>query len=86
VTSIGLPACPACGAVDGWIIESPVAAIDRARVDASGLELLGLFAPEDGLEPIGRPAIACAACATIADIEELRVAVLGAATTRSTTH
>ena len=86
MTSIGLPTCPACGGVDGWIIESPVSATDRVSLDASGVHLLGLFAPEEGFEPLGHPTIHCAACATITEVEELREAILGAATTRAMTH
>lgn len=86
MTAVALPACPACGSAEGWIIDSPVAAIDRVTVDANGVHEIGLVQPEDGLAPIGRPAIWCAACETIAEGEDLRDAVLGAATARATTH
>jgi hypothetical protein len=86
MTPFGFPACPACSASEGWMIDSPVSATDRLRLDASGVHLLGLFPPEEGLEPLGHPIISCAACATIAEAEELRAAVLGAATTGSHTH
>lgn len=86
MSAVGLPACPACGAASGWVIDSPVSATDRVQVDADGVQLIGLVVPDDGLEPLGRPTIWCAACEAIALGEELRDAVLGAATMRSTTH
>ena len=86
MTPIAIPACPACTATEGWIIESPVSATDRVRLDDSGVHDLGLVAPEEGFEPLGHPTIRCAACETIAEVEDLRAAVLGAATPRSLTH
>ena len=86
MTAVALPACPACGAAGGWVIDSPVSATDRVQVDANGVQLLGLVVPDDGLEPLGHPAIWCASCEAIAESEHLRDAVLGAAMARSTTH
>ena len=82
MTSVGFPTCPACGRTDGWIIDSPVGAIDRVRLDGSGLTEVGLFAPDDGFDPLGRPLISCAGCETVAEGEELRAAVLVAAAPR----
>jgi len=86
MTAVALPACPDCGSAEGWIIDSPVVAIDRVTVDATGVHEVGLVQPEDGLEPHGHPVIWCAACETIAIGEDLRDAVLDAATARATTH
>ncbi|MCI0347273.1 MAG: hypothetical protein L0221_17815 [Chloroflexi bacterium] len=86
MSAVGLPACPACGASSGWVIDSPVSATDRVEVDANGVRVIGLVVPDDGLEPLGHPAIWCAACEAIAIGEGLRDAVLGAAMARSTTH
>lgn len=74
-----LPRCTACG--DGtprWEILSPVAAEDRVRLDADGLVELGLFAPDAGLEPLGRPVVRCRECG-IAAHEDVAQAVLRAA-------
>lgn len=86
MTAVGLPACPACGAAAGWVIDSPVSATDRVEVDRDGVRVVGLVVPDDGLEPLGHPAIWCPACEAIALGEDLRDAVLGAAMARSTTH
>ena len=86
MTAVSLPACPACGAASGWVIDSPVRATDRVEVDADGVTVVGLVTPDDGLEPLGRPTIWCAACEAIAAGEDVRDAVLGAAMARSTTH
>jgi hypothetical protein len=62
------PSCPACSdPAPAWEIASPVMAEDRVRFDAAGLTEMGLFAPEYGLAPHGRPVITCAACGTAAD-------------------
>ncbi len=80
MSRIALPGCPACGTSEaGWLIDSPVAAVDRVRLDGSGLTPLGLLAPDEGLAPLGRPDIRCAACGATADAEVLRDAVLAAA-------
>jgi hypothetical protein len=86
MSAVALPACPACGAASGWMIDSPVGATDRVEVTGDGVQIVGLVVPEDGLEPLGHPVIWCAACEVIAELESLREAVLGAALTRSTTH
>jgi len=75
------PLCPSChSATAAWEIDSPVRAIDRAVLDPHGLRLLGLATPDDGLEPLDRPDIRCAACAVPATEVALRDAVLAAAT------
>lgn len=75
------PLCPECHSpTAAWEIDSPVRAIDRAVLDPNGLQLLGLAAPEDGLEPLDRPEIRCAACSAPATQTLLRDAVLAAAT------
>jgi len=75
------PLCPSCHSpTAAWEIDSPVRAIDRAVLDPSGLQLLGLAAPEEGLEPLDHPEIRCAACAVPATEPVLRDAVLAAAT------
>ena len=80
MTAKPAPACPACGAsAGGWIIDSPVGAIDRVRLEGSGIEHLGLLAPAEGLAPLGRPEIRCAACDAAADEESLRAGILSAA-------
>lgn len=75
------PLCPNCQSpTAAWEIDSPVRAIDRAILDPAGLQLLGLATPAGGLEPLDRPEIRCAACATPALEALLRDAVLTAAT------
>jgi hypothetical protein len=75
------PLCPSCQSpTAAWEIDSPVRAIDRAVLDPSGLQLLGLAAPDSGLEPLDHPDIRCAACAMPAIETVLRDAVLTAAT------
>jgi hypothetical protein len=66
-----------------WQIDSPVRALDRARIDPSGISLHGLHAPGGGLEPVDRPEIECLACGAPAETEALRDAVLAAATAAS---
>ncbi len=62
------PACPACSDPEpAWEIASPVMAEDRVRFDSAGLTEMGLFVPDHGLAPHGRPVITCAACGTAAD-------------------
>jgi hypothetical protein len=64
---IAPPVCPSCADPEpAWEIASPVRATDLVRFDAAGLTEVGLFPPEDGLEPLGRPAVSCAACGTVA--------------------
>jgi hypothetical protein len=64
------PSCPSCSDPEpAWEIASPVRAIDRLRFDAAGLTELGLFPPEEGIEPLGRPVISCVACGTLASAE-----------------
>ncbi len=75
------PLCPSCHSpAAAWEIDSPVRAIDRVILDPTGLRLLGLAAPDEGLEPVDRPMIRCAACSTPATDGVLRDAVLTAAT------
>ena len=75
------PLCPSCQSpTAAWEIDSPVRAVDRALLDPNGLQLLGLASPEGGLEPLDRPEIRCAACASPAADATLRDAVLTAAT------
>jgi hypothetical protein len=62
------------------MIDSPVAAIDRVRIDRSGLKLVGLVKPAEGFEPLGRPVIRCVACGAVAEAPPLRGAILAAAT------
>jgi hypothetical protein len=82
VTASAAPLCPACHSPSAaWEIDSPVRAIDRAVLDPSGLRLLGLAVPDDGLEPVDRPEIRCAACRVSATDAGLRDQVLGAAAT-----
>ena len=79
-----VPLCPACHSTSvAWQIDSPVRALDRAIIGASGIALHGLHAPEDGLEPVDRPEITCVACGASATDEALRDAVLVAATAAS---
>jgi hypothetical protein len=81
MTASAAPLCPACHSPSAaWEIDSPVRAIDRAVLDPSGLRLLGLAVPDDGLEPVDRPEIRCAACRVPATDAGLRDQVLGAAT------
>lgn len=62
------PVCPACSdPAPAWEIASPVMAEDRVRFDIGGLTELGLFPPDYGLAPHGRPVVTCAACGTPAD-------------------
>lgn len=72
------PSCPACADPDpAWEIASPVMAEDRVRFDATGLTELGLFPPDGGLAPHGRPVVTCGICGTPAD-DGLAEAVLKA--------
>lgn len=81
VTASAAPLCPACHSpAAAWEIDSPVRALDRAVLDPSGLRLLGLVTPDEGLEPVDRPVIRCAACRADATDETLRDTVLTAAT------
>lgn len=76
-----VPLCPACQSpTAAWQIDSPVRAHDRTVIDPSGIRLLGLRTPDDGLEPIDHPEIQCAACGADAADGILRDAVLAAAT------
>jgi hypothetical protein len=84
VTPPAVPLCPACESpLAAWEIDSPVRALDRVVLDPAGIRLLGLAAPEDGLEPVDRPEIRCAACRTPAGIVTLRDQVLAAASAAS---
>ncbi len=75
-----VPLCPACNSVSAaWVIDSPVRAHDRVAIDPAGMRLLGLHAPDEGLEPVDRPNIACSACGAAATDPVLRDAVLAAA-------
>lgn len=79
-----VPVCPACQSpTAAWQIDSPVRAHDRAVIDPTGMQLLGLRTPEDGLEPVDHPEIACVACGAPATEALLRDAVLAAATAAS---
>jgi hypothetical protein len=74
-----LPRCTGCSdATPRWEILSPVAAEDRVRLDGDGIAELGLFAPDGGLEPLGRPVVRCLECGTPAH-EDVAQAVLRAA-------
>ncbi len=76
-----VPICPVCQSpAAAWQIDSPVRAVDRVVVDPSGLNLLGLHAPSEGLEPVDRPVITCVACSASGSEDALRDAVLTAAT------
>lgn len=80
------PRCPACSDPDpAWEIASPVMAEDRVRFDSTGLAELGLFPPDGGLVPHGRPAISCVICGTPAD-DMLAEAVLNAVVTAGKPH
>jgi hypothetical protein len=84
VTASAAPLCPACHSPGAaWEIDSPVRALDRVVLDPGGLRLLGLVAPAEGLEPVDRPEIRCAACGGTATDSTLRDAVLAAATAAS---
>ena len=64
------PVCPTCSdAAPAWEIASPVRANDLVRFDANGLKELGLFPPNDAMEPLGRPVVSCVACGTAAGEE-----------------
>jgi len=64
------PVCPTCSDPEpAWEIASPVRANDLVRFDAAGLKELGLFPPEEGMEPLGRPVVSCVACGTVAGDE-----------------
>lgn len=79
-----VPRCPACDSPSAaWVIDSPVRAHDRVAVDPTGLRLLGLHAPDEGLEPVDRPSIACSACGAPATDPLVRDAVLAAASAAS---
>jgi hypothetical protein len=81
VSPSAVPLCPACKSPSAaWQIDSPVRAHDRSVIDPAGLRLLGLLAPEGGLEPVDRPEIACVACGAAATDATLRDTVLAAAT------
>lgn len=81
MSASGAPLCPVCqSATAAWEIDSPVRALDRVVLQAGGVQLVGLVAPDEGLEPVDRPQIRCAACRTPAIEERLREAVLVAAT------
>lgn len=80
MTASAAPLCPAChDTAAAWEIDSPVRALDRVILDPGGLRLLGLAAPEGGLEPVDRPEIRCAACRAAATDRGLRDSVLTAA-------
>lgn len=80
MTASAAPLCPACHSpVAAWEIDSPVRALDRVVLDPNGLRLLGLVTPAEGLEPLDRPLIYCAACREPATNGTLRDAVLAAA-------
>ena len=84
MTASAAPLCPTCqGPEAAWEIDSPVRALDRVILDPSGLRLLGLVAPSEGLEPVDHPEIRCAACRATATDGTLRDAVLAAATAAS---
>ncbi|HSO30388.1 MAG TPA: hypothetical protein VLS28_10825 [Candidatus Sulfomarinibacteraceae bacterium] len=84
VSASAAPLCPVCHSpAAAWEIDSPVRALDRVTLDPSGLTLLGLVAPPEGLEPLGHPEIHCAACRAAATESTLRDAVLAAATAAS---
>jgi hypothetical protein len=80
MTASAAPLCPACRSPSAaWEIDSPVRAVDRAILDLGGLRLLGLIVPGEGLEPVDRPEIRCAACHVPATDTGLRDQVLAAA-------
>jgi hypothetical protein len=84
VSPSAVPLCPSCHSpTAAWQIDSPVRAHDRALIDPSGMTLLGLRTPDDGLEPVDHPEIQCAACGAEAVEPALRDAVLAAATAAS---
>ncbi len=76
-----VPLCPVCHSPSGsWQIDSPVRALDRVVIDPSGLRLLGLQTPDEGLEVADRPIISCSACEVVTSDVTVRDAVLAAAT------
>lgn len=76
-----VPVCPACQSPSAsWQIDSPVRALDRVVIDPSGMRLLGLQTPDEGLEATDRPIISCSACHELAADDLVRDAVLAAAT------
>ena len=76
-----VPLCPACHSPSGsWQIDSPVRALDRVVIDPTGLRMLGLQTPEEGLEAADHPVISCSACEAVASDVTVRDAVLAAAT------
>ena len=84
MSASAVPICPSCTSDSAaWTIDSPVRAHDRAIIDPSGIRLLGLLAPDEGLEPIDRPVITCGSCGILATDPTLRDAVLSAATAAS---
>ena len=81
MTASAAPLCPECQSpTAAWEIDSPVRALDRVVLESGGVRLLGLMTPEEGLEPVDRPMIRCAACRAPAPDGPLRDAVLVAAT------
>ena len=84
MSASAVPLCPSCTSDTAtWTIDSPVRAHDRVVIDPSGIRVLGLVAPDDGLEPVDRPVITCGACGVLATDPTLRDAVLSAATAAS---
>ncbi len=80
MSASAVPLCPVCHSpAAAWQVDSPVRAHDRVVIDPQGLRLLGLVAPDDGLEPVDHPAIRCVSCGTPASDDSLRDAVLVAA-------
>jgi len=80
VSASAVPLCPSChSASAAWEIDSPVRALDRSVIGPDGLRLLGLVIPDEGFEPLDRPAIRCASCSAPAVAASLRDAVLVAA-------
>lgn len=76
-----VPLCPACQSPSAsWQIDSPVRAHDRVVIDPSGLRMLGLQTPDEGLEAADHPVITCSACEAVASDVPVRDAVLAAAT------
>ena len=81
MSATAVPICPACASpAAAWQIDSPVRAHDRVVVDPAGMQVLGLHAPAEGLEPVDRPVIACGACNVLAEDVALRDSILTAAT------
>lgn len=80
MTATAVPACPRCGdPAASWVIDSPVRAFDRVRLDTAGLEEVGLVRPDAGLEPVDRPVVTCGSCGEAATEGAVRDAVLRAA-------